>query len=107
MTKDRYLEMMDQLGKEPIESEIPPGPEDFPDIVLDAIQTFNSLGDRIYPDIGYVGKDYTKLPLYMKINEVEDEELFLSILVRLDAEAIDAASKKLKAEINKMKRKNG
>ena len=43
----------------------------------------------------------------MKINEVEDEELFLSILVRLDAEAIDAASKKLKAEINKMKRKNG
>ena len=37
MTKERYLEMMEQLGKDPIESEIPPDSDDFPYIVLDAI----------------------------------------------------------------------
>ena len=70
MTKDRYLEMMDQLGKDPVPEEIPPGWDDFPEIVNDAINTFNALGDRVYPDIGYVGKDYTNLSYYMKIYKI-------------------------------------
>ena len=107
MTKERYLEMMEQLGNDPIESEIPPDTEDFPYVVLDALETFNGLGDRIYPDIGYIGKDYTNLPYYMKIFKVEDEELFLSILLRLDAEAIGMSHKRLKAEMDKAKRKHG
>lgn len=107
MTKERYLEMMEQLGNDPIESEIPPDTGDFPYVVLDALETFNGLGDRIYPDIGYIGKDYTNLPYYMKIFKVEDEELFLSILLRLDAEAIGMSHKRLKAEMDKAKRKHG
>ena len=59
MTRDRYLEMCEQLGKEPNPDEIPPDFEDFPEIVSYAIQAFNLMGDRIYPDIGYIGKDYT------------------------------------------------
>ena len=107
MTKDRYLDMMEQLGNDPIESEVPPDAEDFPYIVLDAIETFNALGDRIYPDIGYVGKDYTSLPYYMKIFKIEDEDLFLSILLRLDAGAIDASQKRLKAQMDRIKSKHG
>jgi hypothetical protein len=99
--------MMEQLGNDPIESEIPPDSEDFPYIVLDAIETFNSLGDRIYPEIGYVGKEYTNLQYYMKIFKIEDEDLFLSILLRLDAEAINTSQKHLKAQMDKIKRKHG
>ena len=107
MTKDRYLDMMEQLGNDPIESEIPPDGDDFPFIVLDAIETFNALGDRIYPDIGYIGKDYTNLQYYMKIFKIEDEDLFLSILLRLDAGAIETSQKRLKAEMDRIKRKHG
>lgn len=106
MTKDRYLEMMEQLGKEPIEKEVPPDWEDFPQIVIEAIETFNSLGDRVQADIGYLGKDYTNLPFYMKIHKVEDEDLFLNILLRLDAQAIEISSKRMKAEMDKIKRKS-
>ena len=107
MTKDRYLEMMSQLGKEPIESEIPPDYEDFPPIVIEAIETFNSLGDRIDGHVGYIGKDYTNLPFYMQIHQVEDKDLFLHILLRLDAEAIGISAKRMKDQVEKMKRKNG
>jgi hypothetical protein len=31
MTRDRYLSMCEQMGKEPDENEIPPDWEDFPD----------------------------------------------------------------------------
>lgn len=107
MTKDRYLEMMEQLGREPIEKEVPPDYEDFPYIVIEAIETFNSLGDRVQADIGYIGKDYTNLPFYIKIHKVEDEDLFLNILLRLDAQAIEISSKRMKAEMDKVKRKHG
>ena len=40
MTKPRYLEMMEQLGNEPIESEIPPDAEDFPEIVFRSNRNF-------------------------------------------------------------------
>ena len=98
---------MDQLGNDPIPEEVPPDFEDFPEIVTDAIHTFNALGDRVYPEIGYIGKDYTNLSYYMKIYKIEDEDLFLSILLRLDAEAIDTSQKRLKREMDKIKRKNG
>ena len=65
MTKKRYLDMMEQLGQEPKMEEMPPDYEDFPDIVIDAIETFNSLGDRIFGDVGYTGKDYTNLPVML------------------------------------------
>ena len=63
MTKERYLEMEEQLGREPNPDNCPPGIEDFPDSVSESIQIFNYLGDRVYPEIGYMGKDYTNLPI--------------------------------------------
>ena len=69
MTRAKYLDMCEQLNKEPRDDEIPPDWEDFPDIVHEAINTFNSLGDRVYPDIGYTGKDYTNLPYFTAMYE--------------------------------------
>ena len=97
--------MMDQLGQDPIPEEIPPDYEDFPMIVIDAINAYNSMGDRIYPEIGYIGKDYTNLPYYIEIYKVENTDVFLEILLRLDAEAIRLAQDKLKREYDRMKRK--
>ena len=101
--------MMEQLDQEPKPEEMPPDYEDFPDIVIDAIETFNSLGDRIFADVGYTGKDYTNLPYYIKINKISDDqqELFLNILLRLDAQAIQTSQKRIKSEMDKMKRKHG
>ena len=66
MTRERYFKMCEQLGQEPNENEIPPDIEDFPQIAIQALTTFSNLGDRVYPDIGYMGKDFTTLPLLLR-----------------------------------------
>ena len=106
MTRDKYLDMMEQLGKEPVESEIPPDFDDLPEIVVQAVSTFNMLGDRAYPEIGYVGKDYTNLPHYIDVYGIEDKEYFLEILAWLDARAIKKSSEMMKREYDKLKRQN-
>ena len=80
MTRERYLELCEQMGNEPIEEEIPPDWNDFPEIVIHALNTFNLLGDRVVPDIGYVGKDYTSLNNYIEVYGIEDKEFFLHLL---------------------------
>lgn len=105
MTRDRYLKMCEQLGKEPDPTEIPPDIEDFPEIAISALSTYNSLGDRIYPDVGFIGKDYTNLPLYTELHGIEDKELFLEILLFLESRAIEHSQKELKKEREKLKRK--
>ncbi len=97
---------MEQLGQEPKEHEIPPDGEDLPEIIIDAINTFNLLNDRIYSDVGYIGKDYSKLPYYMEVYEIEDKEYFLQILHWLDSRAIKQSSDRLKREHEKLKRKH-
>lgn len=106
MTKDRYFEMMQQLGREPIEDEIPPSWEDFPEDVLDAVAVFNLLGDRVYPDIGYVGKDYSNLGYLSDVFEVDNQELLVQVLNFLDSRAIKKSSDELKKERDKLKRKS-
>lgn len=106
MTKEKYLEMEEQLGREPNPERCPPGIEDFPQIVINAIEIFNFLGDRVYPEIGYIGKDYTNLPILMSLYEIDDKELLLEVLSRLDAEAIKVSQERLKREYDKMKSKS-
>lgn len=106
MTRDKYLDMMEQLGREPNEKEIPPDFEDLPQVMVDAVHTFNSLGDRTYAEIGYTGKDYTNLPHFIDMYGVEDKEYFLQILSWLDSRAIKENSEQLKKEYDKLKRKS-
>jgi len=105
MTRNKYLDMCEQLGKEPSDKEIPPDWEDFPQIIQEAINTFNQLGDRVYSEIGFTGKDYTNLNHFMEVYGVEDKEFFLEILSWLDSRAIKKSSEQLKREYDKLKRK--
>jgi hypothetical protein len=93
------------MDKEPVEEEIPPDMEDFPSIVHLALNTFSDLGDRVYPDIGYMGKDFTNLPYYIDIYGIEEKELFLEILTFLESRAIKQSQDQLIREREKLKRK--
>ena len=99
--------MQEQLGQEIDLDRMPKDIGDFPDIVVLAINTFNRLGDRVYPEIGYIGKDYTNLKLYMDLYgiDTQDEDFFLELLEWLDARAIKKSAEQLKREYDKMKRK--
>tara|TARA_B110000908_G_scaffold56687_1_gene68993 strand:+ start:209 stop:550 length:342 start_codon:yes stop_codon:yes gene_type:complete len=105
MTRLKYLNMCEQLEQEPIENEIPPDWEDFPEVIQHAINTFNQLGDRVFPEIGFVGKDYTNLSHYLEVYDVNDKEFFLEILSWLDSRAIKKSSEDLKRQYDKLKRK--
>lgn len=106
MTKEKYFMMCEQLNKEPEPHEIPPDLYDFPIDVQKAIIVFNKLGDRIYPDIGYLGKDYVQLPIHIEVNEVQNKKIFLETLIRLDAKIIEKSATTLKSERDKIKRQS-
>lgn len=106
MTQEKYLNICEQLGQEPNPDKMPPSWEDLPEVAQIAINTFNALGDRVYPEIGYVGKDYTNLPILLDIYGIEDTDYFIEILNWLDARAIKKSSDNLKKEYDKLKRKS-
>jgi hypothetical protein len=108
MTKDQYLEMMDQMEEEPDWEKCPPDWEDFPELTVKTMNIFYSMGDRVYPDIGYIGKDYTNFDYLMEHYGVEEhqKEYVFETLLFLDSRAIEASQKKLKAEYDRMKRKS-
>ena len=99
--------MQEQMGQPIEEDRIPPTIDDFPEIVTDGLEIFNRLGDRVYPDIGYIGKDFTNLNLYMEVYGVneKDRDFLLEIIEWLDARAIKKAAEQLKREYDKIKRK--
>ena len=105
MTRERYFKMCEQLGQEPNPEEIPPDIEDFPDIAVQALNTFSNLGDRVYPDIGYMGKDFTTLSYYLEMYDIKDTQLFLELLTYLESRAIKTSQEQLKREREKLKRK--
>jgi hypothetical protein len=102
MTKDRYLDMCEQLGTEPDLDKMPPDIDDFPDVVQRAISVFNILGDRIAADIGYLGKDYSLVSVYLA--DEENKELFLEVLSWMDEKLIKKSSEEMKRARDKMKK---
>ena len=107
MTKDQYLRMCEQTNMEIDWDRCPPDTEDFPESVLTAINIFNSLGDRVYGDVGYVGKDLTNLDFLLDLYAVQDHEKdwAFELLIFLDRRAIKASQKHIKAEYDKIKKK--
>jgi hypothetical protein len=104
MTKDKYFNLCEQMGEEPNPDKIPPGIEDFPLDVQKAMVIFNKLGDKVQADIGYLGKDYTAVPMYMNVHEVENKLIFLETIARLDAAVIEKSATEMKAERKKLER---
>tara|TARA_R100000742_G_C4279482_1_gene104178 strand:+ start:149 stop:451 length:303 start_codon:yes stop_codon:yes gene_type:complete len=100
--------MVEQTGEEIDWDRIPPDAEDFPESVSRAVNIFYTLGDRIYGDVGYVGKDFTNLDLLLELYGIEtthEKDWCLEILMYLDGKQIKASQKKLKAEIDKIRKK--
>tara|TARA_X000001382_G_C3163457_1_gene177029 strand:+ start:322 stop:645 length:324 start_codon:yes stop_codon:yes gene_type:complete len=107
MTKDQYLEMMEQMGEEPDWDKCPSDWEDFPESVVTALNIYNSLGDRVFADVGYTGKDYTNYDFLLKLYEVEDhqKQWIHEVILFLESRGIEQSQKRLKAEHDRLKRK--
>ena len=106
MTSERYFEMQEQTGLEIETSEVPPDLNDFPEDVISAVSVFGRLGDRVYPEIGYIGKDYTLLSELMLLYPINNKDFFLEVLEWLDARVIKQSADQLKREYDKIKRKH-
>lgn len=99
MTKDKYLEMCEAMGTEPIEDQIPPSFEDFPDLVQVAFKIYYMLRDIWDPMGGnYLGKDTTVLFEFFRLYELEHNEqlLLLSFIQQMDSIRQELISEKLK-----------
>ena len=107
MTKDQYLIMCEQTGQEIDWEKCPPDWEDFPQVVITTFNIFNSLGDRVYPDVGYIGKDFTNFNFLLKYYQVETYqiEFIFNTILWLDSRAIQSSQKKIKSEMDRMKNK--
>ena len=99
--------MCEQTGEEIDWDKCPPEIEDFPDSVYIAMSIYSSLGDRIYPDVGFIGKDFTNLSLLYKNYYVEEheEDWIFELLLFLDSNNIKESQKRIRSEIDRIKRK--
>jgi hypothetical protein len=100
------LQIQHDLGQEVDEDRCPPDTDDFPLIAIEAIDIFNLLGDRVYPEIGYVGKDYTNLKVLIDLYKIDNVELLMLLLAKLDSHVIKSSQDKLKREYDRMKNKS-
>ena len=80
--------------------------EDFPLDVQAAIIIYGKLGDRIAENVGYLGKDFTTLPLQMEIMQVENKEICLETLLRLDQRMIERTAEQLRQERERIKNRH-
>ena len=84
---------------------IPPDIADFPVDVQKAISCYGRFGDKIIPEYGYVGKDFTLLDTIIETEHVGNKEIFLEALLRLDEFLINKSRTEL--EEARKKQKNG
>lgn len=74
VTKETYFEICEQLGTEPIDSEIPIEYDDFPDEIQEALNIYFRLRDDWDGFSGtYMGKNFTGLADILDIYQVSKE----------------------------------
>ena len=108
MTKDQYLRMCEQTGEEIDWDKCPPDLEDFPESIYTALNIYHSMGARVQADIGYIGKDFINLDILYKfyyIEEKTEKDWIFELLLFLDEREIKESQKRMKREIDKIKRK--
>lgn len=98
--------MCEQTGEEIDWEKCPPAYEDFPDVVHDALNIYNSLGNRIMAEVGYTGKDFTNFNFILELYKVQhfDKDFLMEILLFLDSREIEASQRAIKAAYDKMKK---
>ena len=98
MNKERYYELMDQLGKEVQEDEVPKDLEDLPLSFQSFIAVFSYLPDKYDGMSGtYLGKDLSPLDTILDIFEVKDKQLAIrtiKVLEGIRSKALNAKKPK-------------
>lgn len=94
---------MKQLGKEP--DKPPIGYEDLDQDCQIAINIYNRLGNRVYGDVGFVGKDYTNLPILIEVFGITNKEYLIDLLNVLDTFNINQSQKAMKKMMDDIKKK--
>jgi len=99
--------MVEQTGEEIDWERCPPELSDFPDSILDSLNIFYSMGNKVYPEIGYVGKDYSNREVLFELYEIEEYQVewIMELLLFLENETVSESQRQLKAEYDKIKRK--
>ena len=107
MTKDQYLRMVEQTGEEIDWKRCPDDLSDFPDSIIDSLNIFHSLGNKVYPEIGYIGKDFSNREILFDLYSIEkyQEDWIMELLLFLENETVSESQRKLKAEYDRMKKK--
>lgn len=62
-----------------------------------AIISYGKFQDKIVPDVGYLGKDFTLFDIVKRVEEVDNDSLYLESLLRLDQLYIEKSRKDLEA----------
>lgn len=100
--------MVEQTGEEIDWDRIPPDIEDFPSSVITALNIYHSLGNKIFPDIGFIGKDYQLLDYLYEMYNVEstaEKEWVFELLTQMENHNVTESQRKLKAEYDRAKSK--
>ena len=99
--------MVEQTGEEIDWERCPPELSDFPDSIIDALNIFHSLGNKVYPEIGYIGKDFSNRDIFFELYKIESyqKDWIMDLLLFLESETVSESQRQLKAEYDKMKRK--
>tara|TARA_R110000772_G_scaffold66361_1_gene147849 strand:+ start:40487 stop:40807 length:321 start_codon:yes stop_codon:yes gene_type:complete len=106
MTRAQYLQLIEQTGRPYDHEKAPVAFEDMRHDLQIALHIYNKLGNRIYGDVGMVGKDYTNLPILIDAYGIVDSLYLLDILQILEAKDVkdsQAAIKKMHDDIKKKK----
>lgn len=103
MSKEQFIELHLDQGREPNWEKCPPGVEDFPYDVQIAINTYGKYQDRIVPDVGYIGKDFTLFSIIKQVENVENESLYLEALLQIDSFFIAKSQEQLEEARRKAK----
>lgn len=96
---------MEQTGKQPDPNKIP---LEFEDLTYDgqlAYNIYSKLGNRVESNIGFVGKDYSNLPILIEIYNIIDKEYLLDLLLLIEIFYINENSKQIEKIMNKNKPK--
>ena len=83
MTKEKYLEMCDAIGSEPIEEEIPIEQEDLSQEIIYILEIYNYLDDKHNPTTGqFLGKVYNNVPYFIDLYKLQGLETQVFTLLK-------------------------
>lgn len=87
MTKNSYFEMCEQLGTEPLESEIPVEFDDLVTEVQECLTIYNSLQD-VWDYMGgnYIGKNFGYIDTVLELYQVpqDSQRFYFEVLQQID-----------------------